>query len=51
MYNPTARRVFPYVGGMHLWQIPGPGAFVLHLHDQPPQPLRLLEPPYDPCDS
>lgn len=45
--NPTARWVFQDFVGIHLLCIPGEGAFVLNLHDQHQQLLRLLGRPYE----
>jgi transposase len=45
--NPTARWVFQYFGGIHLRRIPGEGAFVLNVHDQHQQLLRILGHPYE----
>jgi transposase len=45
--NPTARWVFQYFVGIHLLRIPGEGAFVLNLRDQPQQLLRLLGRSYE----
>jgi transposase len=40
--NPMARWVFQDFVGIHLLRVPGQGAFMLHLHDQPQRLRRLL---------
>ena len=47
--NPTARWVCQYFGGIHLLRIPGEGAFVLNIHDQHRQLLRILGHPSEGC--
>ncbi len=45
--HPTARWVFQDFGGIHLQRMPGEGAFVLNVHDQHRQLLRILGHPYE----
>jgi hypothetical protein len=49
--HPTARWVCQYLGGIHLRRLPGAGACVLTVHDQPRPLRRLLGHPSEACSS